>query len=133
MRALEQFLLEIRNLDLLNFEQNFRKLYAQLEAMLIITAAVRDTGQTWIDGKTVYEKIITVSALPNATSGTITHGISSFSRILKVEIIAKDSTDSVVLCGDGTKNLYVDSTNINVTLTFNGTAYAGFARVQYTV
>lgn len=47
------------------------------------------TGDTWVDGKPIYKKTVTKSS----TGGTtITHGISNFGTLVKIEGSAYDST-----------------------------------------
>lgn len=45
----------------------------------------QDTGITWIDGKTIYKKTISVGNLPNASSKTVAHGISNIATIVNLE------------------------------------------------
>lgn len=52
----------------------------------------QDTGFTWIDGKHIYKKTVNFGALPNATSGTFSHGITNISYIIKIEAISFNNT-----------------------------------------
>ena len=43
---------------------------------------------TWIDGKTIYRKVIIFGALPNATKKDVAHNISNLEQFTKIEGIA---------------------------------------------
>lgn len=42
----------------------------------------RLTDKTWIDGKPIYRKVISLGSLPNATTKTVNHGISNLDAII---------------------------------------------------
>lgn len=48
---------------------------------------------TWIDGKTLYRKVISVGSLPNNTTDLVAHGISNLYQIIKIEPKWYDTTD----------------------------------------
>lgn len=50
-----------------------------------------NTGKKWIDGKPIYRKVIECGALPNATSKTISTGLSNI-RCVKLSGFAIDSS-----------------------------------------
>ena len=45
----------------------------------------KDTGFTWIDGKTIYKKTIDCGALPNTTSKSVAHNISDLDTIINIQ------------------------------------------------
>lgn len=49
---------------------------------------------TWIDGKTIYRKVINFGALPNATKKDVAHNISNLEQFTKVEGIATRQDDT---------------------------------------
>lgn len=49
------------------------------------SASEIDTGYTWIDGKHIYKKTISLGALPNATTNSVSHGISNLGYVIKTE------------------------------------------------
>lgn len=49
---------------------------------------------TWIDGKTIYRKVINFGALPNATQKNVAHNISNLEQFTKVEGIATRQDDT---------------------------------------
>lgn len=44
----------------------------------------KSTNSTWIDGSTIYKKTIYISALPNATTGQYSHGISNMETVISI-------------------------------------------------
>lgn len=48
----------------------------------------RKTNKVWIDGKTIYRKVINFGALPNATKKDVAHNISNLEQFTKIEGIA---------------------------------------------
>lgn len=48
----------------------------------------------WIDGKTIYRKVINFGALPNATKKDVAHNISNLEQFTKVEGIATRQDDT---------------------------------------
>lgn len=57
--------------------------------------AEKDTGFTWVDGRTIYKKTINTGALPNSTNKNIAHGISGLSNIISMDGFAYSSTTNV--------------------------------------
>ncbi len=49
---------------------------------------------TWIDGKTIYRKVINFGALPNATRKDVAHNISNLEQFTKIEGIATRQDDT---------------------------------------
>ena len=49
---------------------------------------------TWIDGKTIYRKVINFGALPNATKKDVAHNISNLEQFTKIEGIATRQDDT---------------------------------------
>ena len=45
---------------------------------------------TWIDGKTIYRKVINFGALPNATTKAVAHGISGVTQFTNIFIVSRD-------------------------------------------
>ena len=43
------------------------------------------TNYKWVDGKTIYKKTVSVGPLPNSTTKNVSHGISGFDKIVKIE------------------------------------------------
>lgn len=51
-------------------------------------STVEQAVGTWIDGKTIYRKVINFGALPNATKKEVQHNISNLKNFTKIEGIA---------------------------------------------
>lgn len=79
-----------------------------------------NTGAKWIDGSAIYKKTINFGALPNNTSKTVAHSISSLGRVVKVEqSITNGGTGALVLSSGNQSgidefNLYVTGTNVGI-------------------
>lgn len=76
-----------------------------------------NTGMKWIDGKTIYRKVVDFGALPNASSKTVNHGISGLSEVIFA---------SAIVCVSNTW------TPLNYA-TQDGLQYVNFFRVEPTV
>lgn len=63
-----------------------------------------DTGFTWIDGKPIYKKTVSIGALPNSSTKNVQHGITNLGTVIKIE-----------------------------GFTYNGTSYFNLPRVMLTV
>lgn len=84
----------------------------------------------WIDGKSVYQKVINFGALPNNTTKNVAHGISSLNWLVSVDAIAKDSATFIPLPLSSTVGLANQ-----VSLTVNAsdiTIITGMDRTSYT-
>lgn len=51
------------------------------------------TNQKWIDGKPIYRKVITTNSLPNNSTTSLSHGISSLGTIVDQKLRWYDTTD----------------------------------------
>lgn len=96
-----------------------------------------NTGQIWIDGRTIYRTVIDLGSLPNATTKNIAHGIGSFSFMLPPSGVATngDSIRPLPYVDTGTGNLIelrADPTNVNVVTAINYSSYTAYAILEYT-
>lgn len=97
----------------------------------------QNTGRLWIDGKTIYRKVISLGSLPNTTTSNVAHGISNISDVISVTGYATNGTiffplplaRSVITMQIG---LYADVNNIIVETGSNRTTYTGYAIIEYT-
>ena len=48
------------------------------------------TGREWIDGKSIFRRVIEFGALPNATTKNVPHGITDLDRVISVEGVAEN-------------------------------------------
>jgi hypothetical protein len=59
------------------------------------STAETDTGLKWIDGKTVYQKVVNFGALPNAANKQVNHGIVGLGTVVSATAIAVSNTGTV--------------------------------------
>lgn len=53
-----------------------------------------NTGSTWINGKPIYRKVVSIGSLPNNTAVTINHGISNIEYVVNSSLTWYDTTDN---------------------------------------
>lgn len=98
----------------------------------------QNTGCLWIDGKTIYRKVINLGSLPNATPGSVAHGISNLSTVVSLSGFATNGTVFLPLPLARYNNfasqigLYADKTNVVVEPGNDRTAYTGYVIMEYT-
>jgi hypothetical protein len=98
----------------------------------------QNTGRLWIDGKTIYRKEINLGSLPNATPGSIAHGISNLSTVVSLSGFATNGTVFLPLPLARYNNfasqigLFANTTNIVVEPGNDRTAYTGYVVIEYT-
>ena len=94
----------------------------------------KDSGLRWIDDSTIYQKTISLGALPNASSSTDAHGITNLDQIIKIEGMADDGTDQIPLpyyhATDGV-DVSVDDTNITIVTEDNKAGFTGYLTIFY--
>lgn len=79
-----------------------------------------DTGAKWINGKSIYCKVIDIGYLPNNTDKLVAHNITNFGSLIKIEGRALRSTDNVWFPLPNTPHPRVNL-NTSITLTVNST------------
>lgn len=96
---------------------------------------------TWIDGSTVYEKVIELGTLPDNNTKNIPHGIVNLGLIITASAIASDPNEATIpipyTVSDGNylrfqTGFSIDGTNISITCGSNRTGYTGIAILRYT-
>ncbi len=98
----------------------------------------QNTGCLWTDGKTIYRKVINLGSLPNATPGSVAHGISNLSTVVRLSGFATNGTVFFPLPLARYSNfasqigLYADTTNIIVEPGNDRTSYTGYVVIEYT-
>lgn len=100
-----------------------------------------DTGVKWIDGRTVFRKVVDLGAMPINTTKSVAHGISSFDFFVKIDAVMYDNTNGYYLplpyvdnsdTSSFRKCLYIDNTYINVQTYYSDNSdYYGFAILEY--
>ena len=96
---------------------------------------------TWIDGSTVYEKVVDLGTLPNNTTKNVAHNISNLGLIISADFMAKDSSGQYIQMPftvalrdyiNYQVSVYATSTNIVIETGSNRSAYSGYAILRYT-
>lgn len=102
-----------------------------------------NTGIKWIDGKVIYKKTIDFGTLPNNALKTVSHNISNLGYILKIEGIAKRSTDGIFFQIGNAPNpdsqsfsvsihVSVDATSVGITTGMDRRDMAAYITLYYT-
>lgn len=97
---------------------------------------------TWIDGKTIYRKVINFGTLPNATKKEVQHNISDISIFTKIEGIAIRNdgtkfTQSLPLVYKNEEMFYntalaVDNTIVEIQTAGDRSMFNGYVILEYT-
>lgn len=97
---------------------------------------------TWIDGKTIYRKIINFGALPNATKKDVAHNISNLEQFTKIEGIATRQDDTKftqslpLVYKDIERNyntpLGVDAQTVSIQTNEDRSMFNGYVTLEYT-
>ena len=95
------------------------------------------TGGTWIDEKPIYRKVVDLGNLHNATTKSVSHGISNIGLVTDLRGIWYASNDYRTLPyvgGGATYDVYLsaDNTNIKVQTGMDRSSFTGFAIIEYT-
>ena len=108
-------------------------------ATLSYSTSEQDTGLTWIDGKGIYSKTVSLGNLPNAAQKTVAHGITNSATFVKVEGIAISDSGSGFPLGmvrpDAANlgiGMYASDTNIVIITGTDRHTWTGYATLYYT-
>lgn len=98
-----------------------------------------NTGKTWIDGKTIYRKVVDTGTLPNGTAKTVAHNITNLDRVVHIEGFFYRSSDGMTrpFCFIYAANttfagVQVDNTNISVYASWDNQATGSYVILEYT-
>lgn len=107
---------------------------------IIYSAAETPIG-VWIDGKTIYQKVLDIGALPNATDKNVAHGISNLDTFISIFGIAQNPTGPTYLTlpypdsGFANQSVEIDAdpTNVEISTGIDRTNYTDcFLILRYT-
>lgn len=106
---------------------------------LIYSTSERNVG-TWIDGKPVYQKTISLGNLPNKTSKTVAHGISNLKKIISYDVMCdygssgfqNINSSAVVLGTTDAVTTLVNFTNILINTNVDLSSVTGYTTIRYT-
>lgn len=102
------------------------------------------TGQTWIDGKPIYRKVIVTSGFTGNATSNIAHGISSIGDVVDFRFYLKNPTGELILpvprigysgsaFNESFSNYaYISKTNIVFTCGSSSSYSSGYAIIEYT-
>ena len=99
------------------------------------------TGDTWIDGKPIYRKVIEIGALPNNYYKSVNHNILNLNKVIKLYMIVhiSDGTfyqanmqGTTTLFGGNTVTVRGNTTQIQVATTADYSTHTGYAIIEYT-
>jgi len=95
------------------------------------------TNRKWIDGKTIYRKVINFGALPNSTAKAVAHGITGLGQIVHIYGTVCDGTTYVPLPASATVEswgieLSANATNVAVTTGQDRSLFSGYIVIEYT-
>lgn len=63
--------------------------------LLNYTTTEQDTGRTWIDGKTIYQKTIVIAAGPNNSTVNVAHGITGLDTVVDYEMMLRSGNNRI--------------------------------------
>lgn len=99
------------------------------------------TGETWIDGRPIYRKVIEIAQFPNATTISIPHEIISagFIAVDPGRSYAQESNSvgagisiPFVYSGGAVVSAFADRTNLHIYTSTDRRAYKGWMTLNYT-
>lgn len=118
------------------------RLSLPLQRMIDFSTTEQDTGATWVDGKTIYKKTISMGTLPNNATKTIAHGITNLNYVVSFDATAKSPSDSQYVTlpyviGSGNKDYEMDivilDANIRIRTAQDNSKYTtSYLTVYYT-
>lgn len=106
-----------------------------------LSASEMDTGNTWVNGKTIYRKIIATGSLPNTGQSDVPHGITGLDDLLNIEGYCDNGATRLSLPFVSTSTASVISVYIPSSLTTHvridvssadRSGYSGFLILEYT-
>ena len=102
----------------------------------------RKTNKVWIDGKTIYRKVINFGALPNATKKDVAHNISNLEQFIRIEGVStrQDNTkfsQSLPLIYKNIESNYntslgVDVQTVSIQTNEDRSMFNGYVILEYT-
>lgn len=104
------------------------------------TTTEQDTGQKWINGKTIYQKTFIMGGLGLATTIKKPHNISNLDMVIRIQGIAKENSIGATInlphAADQqayTVTVYADNTNVNIQTYADQRGYAqSYVTLWYT-
>lgn len=98
----------------------------------------QNTGVSWIDGSSIYQKVISFAAGPNNNTALVAHGITGLGTVVSLQAMLSDGTTRIQVsssaAGTATNSirLTMGGTNVAMSSTGNFAGYSGHVIVNYT-
>lgn len=110
---------------------------SDIPAVINYSTSEQDTGQKWIDGKTIYQKTVYIGSLPNAAAKNVAHGIASLDRIVRMYGTANSGTVELPLpftspTASGSVQINRNAANLDITTGTDRSGYSGYITLTYT-
>lgn len=94
------------------------------------------TGETWIDGKPIYRKVVDIGSLPNNATKTVAHGITGISQVITLRGMVTDGNfyllPMMTATGPGQTIISVTGANITIISSTDRHTLSGFVILEYT-
>ena len=93
------------------------------------------THKKWIDGKTIYRKVIEFGQLPNTTNASVPHGITSLNKVINISGYATNGVNFCNMPSNSTgasMSLSVTPSNIEIATGFDASGSVGVVILEYT-
>lgn len=108
-------------------------LYEAIAREVVCSLSEVETAGVWIDGKVIYKRWVSFGALPNATTKTVAHSITTLASVVDYYVIADNGTDQIRFAYGGEPTAHIDQTNVEVVATGNFSAYTiSYVMIEYT-
>lgn len=90
----------------------------------------------WIDGKTIYEKVIIIDNPPSGVDALYEHGISNFNHLINMNVVyitngGIEYSEPIFINSNSARSCAIDSTKLYIT-TIGGNYIQLYVTIQYT-
>ena len=103
-----------------------------LAAVTHCDATEQDSGLRYTDDSIIYQKTVSLGALPNSTSANTAHGISGMDLLIKVEGGASAAAAWIPIPAPFEIEMTLTATNITIVTHSNYSTYTGTVTIFYT-
>lgn len=100
------------------------------------------TGDTWIDGKPIYRKVVYISSFPNTALANYPHNISNIDNVVTLKAVAKSSANTIyplpfmgtsLMFGTGLYvNFRINMTDIQIETASDLSSHTAYVVIEYT-
>lgn len=113
---------------------NYVAVYGGDPIIIDYSLAEINTGTKWVNGSTIYKKTINFGSLPNATTASVSHSISSLNNVVKIEgYMTNGSSWRTLPYADGAfTSVYANTTQVSIYTTADMSSWTGYVTLYYT-